>query len=91
MRFRPLHDRVVVRRIDAEEKTKGGIIIPDTAQEKPQDGELALLGARNPVLGDARRPQALRHHPVSGLAAQRPLHGIGEVVDAAQQLLTGIR
>jgi len=39
-KFRPLHDRVVVRRIDAEEKTKGGIIIPDTAKEKPQEGEV---------------------------------------------------
>ena len=43
-RFRPLHDRVVVRRIDAEEKTKGGIIIPDTAQEKPQEGEIIAVG-----------------------------------------------
>jgi len=40
MKFRPLHDRVVVKRIDAEEKTKGGIIIPDTAKEKPQEGEV---------------------------------------------------
>ena len=40
MKFRPLHDRVVVRRIEAEEKTKGGIIIPDTAKEKPQEGEI---------------------------------------------------
>ena len=49
MHFRPLHDRVVVRRIDAEEKTAGGIIIPDTAKEKPQEGEIiaAGLGARN--------------------------------------------
>ena len=39
MKFRPLHDRVVVKRVDAEEKTKGGIIIPDTAKEKPQEGE----------------------------------------------------
>ena len=40
MGFRPLHDRVLVRRVDAEEKTKGGIIIPDTAKEKPQQGEV---------------------------------------------------
>ena len=48
-KFRPLHDRVVVRRIDAEEKTKGGIIIPDTAQEKPMEGEIVAVGpgARN--------------------------------------------
>ena len=45
MKFRPLHDRVVVRRIDAEEKTKGGIIIPDTAKEKPQEGEVIAVGA----------------------------------------------
>jgi len=44
MKFRPLHDRVVVRRIDAEEKTRGGIIIPDTAKEKPQEGEVIAVG-----------------------------------------------
>ncbi len=44
MKFRPLHDRVVVRRIDAEEKTRGGIIIPDTAKEKPQEGEIVAAG-----------------------------------------------
>jgi chaperonin GroES len=44
MKFRPLHDRVVVRRIDAEHKTLGGIIIPDTAQEKPQQGEVIAVG-----------------------------------------------
>lgn len=42
--FRPLHDRIVVKRIDAEEKTKGGIIIPDTAKEKPQEGVVRALG-----------------------------------------------
>jgi chaperonin GroES len=44
MTFRPLHDRVVVRRIEAEEKTAGGIIIPDTAKEKPQEGEVIAVG-----------------------------------------------
>jgi chaperonin GroES len=44
MHFRPLHDRVVVRRIEAEEKTSGGIIIPDTAKEKPQEGEVVAIG-----------------------------------------------
>ena len=44
MHFRPLHDRVLVRRIDAEEKTPGGIIIPDTAKEKPQEGEIIAAG-----------------------------------------------
>jgi len=43
-KFRPLHDRVVVRRIDAEEKSKGGIIIPDTAKEKPSEGEVIAVG-----------------------------------------------
>ena len=49
MKFRPLHDRVVVKRIDAEEKTTGGIIIPDTAKEKPMEGEIVAVGpgARN--------------------------------------------
>src|SRR6478609_10055013 len=44
MKFRPLHDRVVLRRIQAEEKTKSGIIIPDTAKEKPQEGEVVAVG-----------------------------------------------
>ena len=44
MKFRPLHDRVVLERIDAEEKTAGGIIIPDTAKEKPQQGKVAAVG-----------------------------------------------
>ena len=44
MKFRPLHDRVVVRRLNAEEKTAGGIIIPDTAQEKPMEGEVIAAG-----------------------------------------------
>ena len=43
-KFRPLHDRVVVRRIEADEKTKGGIIIPDTAKEKPSEGEIIAVG-----------------------------------------------
>lgn len=49
MGFRPLHDRVVVRRVDSEEKTAGGIIIPDSAQEKPSEGEIVSVGpgARN--------------------------------------------
>jgi len=44
MKFRPLHDRVLVRRVDQEEKTAGGIIIPDTAQEKPMEGEIIAVG-----------------------------------------------
>ena len=45
MNFRPLHDRVLVRRVEAEAKTAGGIIIPDTAQEKPQEGEVVAVGS----------------------------------------------
>ena len=44
MKFRPLHDRVLVRRVQEEEKTKGGIIIPDSAKEKPQEGEVVAVG-----------------------------------------------
>ncbi len=44
MAFRPLHDRIVLRRLEGEEKTKGGIIIPDTAKEKPQEGEVVAVG-----------------------------------------------
>ncbi len=44
MKFRPLHDRIVVKRLDAEEKTAGGIIIPDTAKEKPMEGEVIAVG-----------------------------------------------
>ncbi len=45
MKFRPLHDRVVVRRLESEEKSKGGIIIPDSAKEKPQEGEIMAVGS----------------------------------------------
>ena len=45
MAFRPLHDRVLIRRVEAEEKTSGGIIIPDTAKEKPQEGEVVAVGS----------------------------------------------
>ena len=44
MKFRPLHDRVVVKRLESDQKTKGGIIIPDTAKEKPQEGEVIAVG-----------------------------------------------
>ena len=47
MSFRPLHDRVLVRRVEAEEKTAGGIIIPDSAKEKPAEGEVVAVGAGN--------------------------------------------
>lgn len=57
MSFRPLHDRILVRRVESEEKTRGGIIIPDTAKEKPQEGEVVAVGpgARN----EAGQVQAL--------------------------------
>jgi chaperonin GroES len=54
MKFRPLHDRIVIRRIEEEEKTKGGIIIPDTAKEKPQEGEVIAVGPWAPVTKAAR-------------------------------------
>ena len=60
MNFRPLHDRVLVRRVEAEEKTAGGIIIPDTAKEKPQEGEVVAAGT------GARA----EHGPVAPMARQ---------------------
>ena len=68
MQFRPLHDRVVVRRIDAEEKTKGGIIIPDTAKEKPQEGEVIAVGA-------GARDEAGKLVPLELKAGDRVLFG----------------
>ena len=67
-KFRPLHDRVVVRRIEADEKTKGGIIIPDTVKEKPQEGEIIAVGPGGrdeagkliPIDRQGRRPRAVR-------------------------------
>ena len=71
-KFRPLHDRVVVKRIDADERTKGGIIIPDTAKEKPSQGEVIAVGPggrdeSGKLRGQDRRPGApdhegVRHH-----------------------------
>jgi chaperonin GroES len=68
MHFRPLHDRVVVRRIDAEEKTSGGIIIPDTAKEKPQQGEVVAVGP-------GARDDAGRLIPTELKAGERVLFG----------------
>ena len=67
-KFRPLHDRVVVRRIQAEEKTKGGIIIPDTAKEKPQEGEVVAVGPGG-------RDEAGKLVPVDLEAGDRVLFG----------------
>ena len=67
-KFRPLHDRIVVRRIDAEEKTKGGIIIPDTAKEKPQEGEVVSVGP-------GARSEDGTLHPLDVKAGDRVLFG----------------
>ena len=66
--FRPLHDRVVVRRVESEEKTKGGIIIPDTAKEKPQEGEIIAVGS-------GARDEAGKLVPLDVKAGDRILFG----------------
>jgi chaperonin GroES len=68
MQFRPLHDRVVVRRIDADERTAGGIIIPDTAKEKPQQGEIVAVGP-------GARDEAGKLVPLDVRAGDRVLFG----------------
>ena len=68
MTFRPLHDRVVVKRLDSEEKTKGGIIIPDTAKEKPQEGEVVAVGP-------GARDEAGKLVPLDVKAGDRVLFG----------------
>jgi chaperonin GroES len=68
MNFRPLHDRVLVRRVEAEEKTAGGIIIPDTAKEKPQEGEVIAVGA-------GTRDEAGKLTPLDVKAGDRILFG----------------
>ena len=68
MKFRPLHDRVVLTRIDAEAKTKGGIIIPDTAKEKPQEGEVVAVGP-------GARDEAGKLIPIDLKAGDRVLFG----------------
>ena len=60
MAFRPLHDRVLVRRVEAEEKTAGGIIIPDTAKEKPQEGEVVSVGTGSKAEDGKVTPQDLK-------------------------------
>ena len=71
MKFRPLHDRVVVRRVDAEEKTKGGIIIPDTAKEKPQEGEVIAAG-RAPGTRAARSFRSMSRPAIAFCSASGP-------------------
>ena len=68
MKFRPLHDRVVLRRLESEEKTKGGIIIPDTAKEKPQEGEVVAVGPGG-------RDEAGKLIPIDLKAGDRVLFG----------------
>ena len=68
MKFRPLHDRVVVRRVDSEEKTAGGIIIPDTAKEKPSEGEIVAVG-------EGARKDSGELIPMSVKAGDRVLFG----------------
>ena len=67
-KFRPLHDRVVVKRVDSEEKTKGGIIILDTAKEKPQEGEVVAVGS-------GARDEAGKLGPLDVKAGDRVLFG----------------
>ncbi len=69
MKFRPLHDRVLVRRIEAEEKTKGGIIIPDTVKEKPIEGEVIA------AVGTGTRDEQGKVHPLDVKAGDRILFG----------------
>ena len=68
MSFRPLHDRVVLRRLEGEEKTKGGIIIPDTAKEKPQEGEVIAVGP-------GARDESGKLQPLDVKAGNRVLFG----------------
>ena len=68
MKFRPLHDRVVIRRLEAEEKTAGGIIIPDTAKEKPMEGEVVAVGP-------GARDDAGKLQPLEVKAGDRILFG----------------
>jgi chaperonin GroES len=60
MKIRPLHDRILVKRIDEEEKTKGGIIIPDTAKEKPQEGKVIAVGAGKVLEDGTTRPMDVK-------------------------------
>jgi chaperonin GroES len=68
MKFKPLHDRVVIRRLEGEEKTKAGIIIPDTAKEKPQEGEVVAVGP-------GARDEAGKLIPIDLKAGDRVLFG----------------
>ncbi len=83
MRFRPLHDRVVIKRLEQEEKTAGGIIIPDTAKEKPMEGEVVSVGP-------GARGEDGKLHPLDVKAGDRVLFGKWsgtEVKIGAEELL----
>src|SRR5271156_6781736 len=83
MKFRPLHDRVVIKRIDAEEKSSGGIIIPDTAKEKPSQGEVTAVGPGG-------RDEAGKLIPIDIKVGDRVLFGKGagtEIKIDGQELL----
>lgn len=68
MKFRPLHDRVLIRRLESEEKTNGGIIIPDTAQEKPMEGKVISIGS-------GTRSEDGKLHPLDVKKGDRVLFG----------------
>jgi chaperonin GroES len=68
MKFRPLHDRVVIRRLEGEEKTKGGILIPDTVKEKPHEGEVVAVGS-------GARDESGKLVPIDLKAGERVLFG----------------
>ena len=79
MKYRPLHDKVIVKRLDEEEKSAGGIIIPDTAKEKPQQGKVIAVGTGivlkdgkdHPVAGKAGRPRAFQQVRRNGSQVRR--------------------
>ena len=80
MKFRPLHDRVVVKRIEAEEKSAGGIIIPDTAKEKPSQGEVIAVGPGG-------RDEAGKLIPIDVKAGERVLFGKWFKIDGQELLI----
>ena len=73
MKFRPLHDRVVIRRLEGDDKTKGGIIIPDTVKEKPQEGEVIAVGPEPAMraASSSRRSQGGRPRVIRQMVGDR--------------------
>ncbi len=80
MKFRPLHDRVVVKRVEEESKTKGGIIIPDTAKEKPMEGEIVAVG---PGARDEKGTAAVSPARCTTSRSSRPTSKIGRITPPA--------